>query len=142
MKNLFSRKFKNSAGSAKASVPEPPIAERSRTPGLTAKTGLQPGSVVPVVSHPNHPHEHIALLATEDGLLIRPHDGGAGPPYPTTHVRVSWGKAADIAELPSNSGDPPVDWKESVVVYGIVGLMSLFNGNKTSSLDYTRRNQC
>lgn len=116
---------------------EPPIVSRSTTL-LPAKTGLQPGFMVPPVPHP-HPHEYIALLASEDGLLIRPHNGGTGPPLnPASYVRVSWGKAANIAELPSSGGGPSVDWKESVVVYGIVGLMSLFNGNKTSSADYMR----
>ena len=116
---------------------EPPIVGRSTTL-LPAKAGLQPGFVVPPVPHP-HPHEYIALLASEDGLLIRPHDGGTGPPLnPASHVRVSWGKAANITELLSSDGGPSVDWKESVIVYGIVGLMSLFNGNKTSSTDYMR----
>ncbi|OAX41993.1 hypothetical protein K503DRAFT_421235 [Rhizopogon vinicolor AM-OR11-026] len=120
MKRLFSKKSKNTT-SPKPSAPEPPITGGS-TAGLPVKTGLQPSFVVPPVPHPN-PHEHIALLASEDGLLIRPHDGGAGP-----HLRVSWGKTANIAELPGGPSGS-VDWKESVIVYGIVGLMSLFSAS-------------
>ena len=134
MKRLFSKISKNSAGSAKPSAPEPPPIAST----LTAKTGLQPSYVVPPVPHPN-PHEHIALLASEDGLLIRPHVGTeSGLPHPASHVRLSWSKTVDIAELPSDGGDRHIDWKESVIVYGIVGLMTLFNGNKTSSFDYTK----
>lgn len=93
---------------------------------LTATTGLQPNYIVPPVPHPN-PHEHIAMLASEDGLLMRPHR--AGLPHPASYVRVSWGKTANIAELPSDGGSPSVDWKESVVIYGIVGLMTLFDAS-------------
>jgi hypothetical protein len=134
MKRLFSKTSKN-ASSAKSLAPasEPPITGRS----TAAHPVKKPDFVAPPVSH-SDPHEHIALLASEDGLFIRPH-GGAGPPLnPATHVRVSWGKTTNIAELPGDGGGPSVDWKESVVVYGIVGLMSLFNGNKISSSDYMR----
>ncbi|KAG1770369.1 SacI homology domain-containing protein [Suillus placidus] len=128
MKRLFSKSSKTHAtpsSAAKSSVPEPPMA--GRTAALpAATTGLQPNYVVPPVPHPN-PHEHIALLASDDGLLMRPHR--AGLPYPASYVRVSWGKTANIAELPSNGGSPSVDWKEGVVIYGIVGLMTLFNAS-------------
>ncbi|KAG2349544.1 hypothetical protein BDR05DRAFT_1020563 [Suillus weaverae] len=128
MKRLFSKSSKTHAtpsSAAKSSAPEPPTA--GRTAALPpATTGLQPNYVVPPVPHPN-PHEHIALLASEDGLLMRPHR--AGLPYPASYVRVSWGKTANIAELPSNGGSPSVDWKEGVVIYGIVGLMTLFNAS-------------
>lgn len=90
-----------------------------------AATGLQPNYVVPPVPHPN-PHEHIVLLASEYGLLMRPHHAGL---YPASYVRVTWGKTANIVELPSDGGSPPVDWKEGVVIYGIVGLMTLFNAS-------------
>ncbi|KAG1756423.1 phosphoinositide polyphosphatase [Suillus paluster] len=122
MKHLFSKPSKNAnPAKLKSPAPEPPIV--SRTAALPATTiGLQPSYVVPPVPHPN-PHEHIALLASEDGLLMRPH--GAGLPHPASHVRISWGKTVDIAELPSDG----VDWEESAVVYGIVGLMSLFNAS-------------
>ncbi|KAG0705071.1 SacI homology domain-containing protein [Suillus ampliporus] len=124
MKRLFSKSSKN-ASSVKSSAPEPPIAGRTAAhPVMTV--GLQPSFIVPPVPHPN-PHEYIALLASEDGLLMRPH--GAGPPYPASHVRVSWGKTTDIAELPSDGESSSVDWKESVIVYGIVGLMTLFNAS-------------
>ncbi|KAG2157447.1 SacI homology domain-containing protein [Suillus clintonianus] len=125
MKRLFSKPSKNSSP-ARSSAPEPPMAtSRTAAPPATT-TGLQPNFVVPPVPHPN-PHEHIALLASEDGLLMRPHR--AGLPYPASYVRVSWGKTADIVELPSDGGSPLVDWKESVIVYGVVGLMTLFNAS-------------
>ncbi|KAG1903754.1 phosphoinositide polyphosphatase [Suillus fuscotomentosus] len=128
MKRLFSKSSKNATpSSAKYSAPEPPMAGRTATALPTATTaGLQPNYVVPPVPHPN-PHEHITLLASEDGLLMRPHC--AGLPYPVSYVRVSWGKTTHIAELPSDRGRPSVDWKEGVVIYGIVGLMALFNAS-------------
>ncbi|KAG1877755.1 SacI homology domain-containing protein [Suillus subalutaceus] len=106
MKRLFSKSSKNATSSVKTSTP----------------------AELPMAGLPHlNPHEHIALLASEDGLLMRPHR--AGPPYPASYVRVSWGKTANIAELPSDGGSPSVDWKESVVIYGIVGLMTLFNAS-------------
>ncbi|KAG2158469.1 phosphoinositide polyphosphatase [Suillus bovinus] len=129
MKHLFSKSSKNATAtrsSVKASAPEPPMA--GRTAALPAATvGLQPNYVVPPVPHPS-PHEHITLLASEDGLLMRPHR--AGLPHPASYVRVSWGKTTHIAELPSDHrGGIPVDWKEGVVIYGIVGLMTLFDAS-------------
>lgn len=108
---------------AKTSAPsEPSMVGRIVAP----TTGLQPNYVVPPVPHPN-PHEYIVLIASEDGLLMRPHR--AGLPYPTSYVRVSWGKTANIAELPSDGRSTSVDWKEGVVIYGIVGLITLFNAS-------------
>jgi hypothetical protein len=126
MKRLFSKPSKNASATGKSSTLE--MAGRT-APLPAAMTGLQPNYVVPPVPHPN-PHEHIVLLASDHGLLMRPHRAGLSP---ASYVRVSWGKTANIVELPSDGGSSSVDWNEGVVIYGIVGLMTLFNGNKRSS---------
>lgn len=122
MKRLFSKPSKNASATGKSST----LAMAGRTAPLpAAMTGLQPNYVVPPVPHPN-PHEHIVLLASDHGLLMRPHRAGLSP---ASYVRVSWGKTANIVELPSDGGSSSVDWNEGVVIYGIVGLMTLFNAS-------------
>lgn len=91
----------------------------------TAHTvGLQPKFLVPPLPHPC-PHEHIEVLATQKGLLLRPHlKNGTRP---ESHVRVTWGKDGKVEEI-NTPGEEGQDWSESVVVYGIIGVISLFTG--------------
>jgi hypothetical protein len=81
---------------------------------------------LPPVPHPC-PHEHLALLVSGDGLLIRPHIPGSPPvnsfPYP--YLRISWGKHNKIEQL-EKFEEHSLDWTESVIVYGIAGIVELF----------------
>lgn len=87
--------------------------------------GLQPKDVVPAVPQPS-PHAYLALLATKEGLLIRPHVGdGNTAQEPESYVRVQWSKGGAVEEMHPGDGEP-LDWGESVVVYGIVGVLELF----------------
>lgn len=87
-------------------------------------TGLQPKYIVPPVPHPC-PHDHMSLLATKEGLLIRPFTSGS-----VAHVRISWGKAVRVEEIASNSGgDAAAEWAKAVIVYGIIGFLELFSGS-------------
>jgi len=87
-----------------------------------ATPGLGPKYVVPAVPHPR-PYNHLALLATKDGLLIRPHGRReTGSEY----IKLSWGKSTTIEEMGSHPEDQ-LDWKDSVIVYGIVGILELFS---------------
>ncbi|KAF4615242.1 hypothetical protein D9613_002633 [Agrocybe pediades] len=104
--------------------------------------GLPPKSVLPPVPHPC-PHNHLSLLATKDGLLIRPHivDGREERSLAqTAYVRISWGKDTKIEEIevkeavqkPDDAKQEEeegveVDWQDAVVVYGIVGILDLFS---------------
>ena len=45
-----------------------------------------------------------------------------------SHVRISWGKDGKVEEIASSGDDCGEDWSESVVVYGIVGILTLFTG--------------
>ncbi|KAF9477543.1 hypothetical protein BDN70DRAFT_810519 [Pholiota conissans] len=129
-------KASDSSGSAAPSRgaigPPPPISVAARTSGA-AGVALQPKYVVPAFPHPR-PHTHLALLATKEGLLIRPHcpaeEGGGDAMAEAGGVRVAWGKEGRIEEvdgalLGELAGD--ADWKGSVVVYGIVGILELFS---------------
>ncbi|KAL4077324.1 SacI homology domain-containing protein [Scleroderma yunnanense] len=68
-----------------------------------------------------YPHEYIAVIASEDGLLMRPYT--QIPQQPGSYVRVSWGKERKIETLLGNGAD----WTSSAIVYGIIGILDLFN---------------
>ncbi|KAF9265526.1 hypothetical protein L218DRAFT_957123 [Marasmius fiardii PR-910] len=92
--------------------------------------GLQPKYIVPPIPHP-HPYEHLALLATSDGLLIRPyipnsHNGKAGI---VSHIKIGWGKAVKIEEISGDGESSSADWKDATIVYGIVGILELFTAS-------------
>lgn len=90
-------------------------------------TGLQPKFVVPAVPH--YPHTHLAILVCKEGLLIRPHILGFGADQIKwlPCIRVSWGKSVKVEEIESHQVSEKLDWNESVVVYGIVGILELFS---------------
>jgi len=125
--NLPSLSRTNTAESSSASVPTSNHILPGHLP--LATPGLGPKYVVPAVPHPR-PYTHLALLATKDGLLIRPH--GAGETL-LGYIKLSWGKNITIEEMESRSEDQ-LDWKDSVVVYGIVGILELFSCPFTSSI--------
>ncbi|KAJ7271919.1 SacI homology domain-containing protein [Mycena haematopus] len=115
---------------SKSSTPPPssPTPSTINSPHLA--TGLQPKYLVPPVPHPC-PHDHIALLVTPTGLLLRQHILGAGPndPGPTTHLRLPWGKSVKVEQISSDGEAEGVDWTESVIIYGIVGVLELFSAS-------------
>ncbi|KAF7363564.1 hypothetical protein MSAN_01013000 [Mycena sanguinolenta] len=125
MKRFFSTR-KNSQSPAPAASSAP--ASTITAPLLT--TGLQPKYVVPPVPHPC-PHDHIALLVTSTGLLLRQHIPGRGPndPEPTNHLCIPWGKSVKIEQISSDGEADGIDWTESVIIYGIVGVLELFSAS-------------
>lgn len=123
MKKLFTKPFKfpTTKSAAPASVPPPVLA-----PVPTAHTTtLQPKFIVPPTPHPC-PYEYIAIVATKQGLLLRQYlqDGTR----PGSQVRIAWGKEGKVEEIPIGDGDDGVDWSDNVIVYGIVGILTLFTG--------------
>ena len=76
-----------------------------------------------IVPHHLYPHEYIAVVASEDGLIMRPYT--TGPQQHGSHVRVSWGKERKVEAL---LGESTADWTSSVLIYGIIGVLDLFNG--------------
>ncbi|KAK0483841.1 SacI homology domain-containing protein [Armillaria novae-zelandiae] len=83
---------------------------------------LQPKYVVPPVPHPA-PYEHIALLATKEGLLMRPYELGAG--ISSVHgAKIAWGRGGKIEEIAVVG-----EWEGYIVVYGIVGILELFSSS-------------
>jgi hypothetical protein len=125
MKKFFNRASKQFASLA------PSTPSSTTTPHTT---GLQPKYVVPPVPHPC-PHDHIALLATPTGLLLRQHIPGRGPkdPGPTTHLRLQWSKTVKVEELSGPGEGEDFDWTDSVIVYGIVGVLELFDSAYSDS---------
>ena len=113
------------AKASKSFVQPKSLSDGPLSDNLTAKLsssvvtlGLQPEYLV---------HDHLALLATSDGLLVRPYMPGSSLTDRTSYscVRISWGKYTKIEEIERQFDD--LDWKESVIVYGIVGILELFN---------------
>ncbi|KAJ7172335.1 SacI homology domain-containing protein [Mycena filopes] len=122
MKRFFAKASKPFAPSTSSSTPSSPIAPHT--------TGLLPKYVVPAVPHPC-PHDHIALLVTPAGLLLRQHIPGRDPndPGPTTHLRLLWTKSVKVEELSGDGEAEGVNWADSVVIYGIVGVLELFSAS-------------
>ncbi|KAG6832044.1 hypothetical protein H0H92_005466 [Tricholoma furcatifolium] len=91
--------------------------------------GLRPKYVVPPIPHPC-PHDHLALLVTADGLLVRQHIPGHvhATEHPSSYVRIAWGNPVKVEEVLNGPEAEGVVWSESVIVYGIVGILELFSG--------------
>ncbi|KAK0196896.1 SacI homology domain-containing protein [Armillaria mellea] len=114
MKRFFT-KSPNRADTA--SVPAP-----AAVPTSLPYPHLQPKYVVPPVPHPA-PYEHIALLATKEGLLMRPYE--LGPGISSVHgAKIAWGRGGKIEEIAVVG-----EWEGYVVVYGIVGILELFSSS-------------
>jgi hypothetical protein len=127
MKKFFAKAIKGSAQASTdpATAPTPAGTPPSSAPPSSLavhRHSLAPKFTVPAVPHPS-PHTHLALLATDSGLLLRPHAPGL---VSSAHVRVPWGAGA----APEDVRDPAADedWENAVVVYGIIGMMELFDG--------------
>ena len=118
MKRLFSKKrtVPISSGSDSSSPSANPVARN---------TGLSPKLAVPPGTHPR-PYDHIAVLPTKDGLLLRPrieHAVVAG-----SCIRLGWARSPRVEELEGNGESYEALWGQSVIVYGIVGILDLFTG--------------
>ena len=71
---------------------------------------------------------------TRDGLLLRPHVVGLRHPLTGGVVRIEWGKGGKVEEVLRADTDISAegeDWKSSVIVYGIVGILELTFGAST-----------
>lgn len=122
MKRLFSKRFSLQP----QQLSQKPAATAAPSSSIAHTTGLQPSYVLPPLPHPR-PYDHMALLATQAGLLVFPHlPGGAHPEH---HVRISWGRLLRVEELNSDEDSQGAAWAESVVTYGIIGILELFNAS-------------
>jgi phosphatidylinositol 4-phosphatase len=102
---------------------------------ITQTPTLPPKFVVPPVPRPR-PHEHIAVLPTQEGLLLRPHTPFQGE-SDSQYVRINWGKVPEIVKFQGAVQNTDTNWAAAVVVYGIVGILELFAGwYLISSLPY------
>jgi len=117
MKRLFFKSSKN-----QPSTPAVPAHNHV----VVDTPSLNPKPVVPPGSHPR-PHDHIAVLPTQDGLLLRPHVVPRGES--DHYVRIIWGKVPEIQELQGAFPTAGVNWTLAVIVYGIVGILELFTGS-------------
>ncbi|OSD08576.1 hypothetical protein PYCCODRAFT_1429632 [Trametes coccinea BRFM310] len=121
MKRLFSKTFKAPAAAVKSS--QPPVAIPATTNPPLHTTGLQPKDTLPPVPHPC-PYEYISVVATSEGLLLRPRLPGHTEELSESEVKVEWGKGGKVEALSPDAIE--ANWDESVVVYGIVGFLELY----------------
>ncbi|KAF8077695.1 SacI homology domain-containing protein [Lyophyllum atratum] len=133
MKRLFVQASKPFAALPKTLAGlKPNLTPGSSAPGHipTHNVGLKPKYLVPPVPHPC-PYDHLALLVTKEGLLIRQHILGHDrkTEKPNSYVRVAWGKSVQVEEIADGADAGDIDWSESVIVYGIVGALELFSGS-------------
>lgn len=124
MKRLLSKTFKTAPFAAK---PAPAVAAIPATTNPPLHhTGLQPKDTLPPVPHPC-PYEHISIVATPEGLLLRPRHPGQSQENLESEVKVEWGKGGKVETIAANTVE--AEWEESVVVYGIIGFLELYSGN-------------
>ncbi|KXN91495.1 Phosphatidylinositide phosphatase SAC2 [Leucoagaricus sp. SymC.cos] len=131
MKRLFARASRPLANPGALSDTPPGHAQTAiPTASVVHTPSLQPKYTVPAVPHPC-PHDHLAILVTRDGLLIRPHLPNQGSTdVVESYVRVSWGKPLKLEEVSTHAASGEAfDWNESVVVYGIIGVLELFSSS-------------
>ena len=121
MKRFFSKSSKNQPSTSAVSPHNDLVVHTPELP---------PKFVVPPVPQPR-PHDHIAVLPTQDGLLLRPHIAGQGGS--NHYVRITWGKIPEIEELQGAMQNANVNWAVAIIVYGIVGILELFTGSLSSS---------
>jgi phosphatidylinositol 4-phosphatase len=120
MKRLFSKSSKNRQPSTPAVPAQNNVAVR--TPAL------QPKSAAPAsASSYLRPHDHIAVLPTQDGLLLRPHV--ARQAESDGYVRIAWGKVPEIKQFQGPIPTAGVNRTLAVIVYGIIGILDLFAGS-------------
>jgi phosphatidylinositol 4-phosphatase len=106
-----------------SAAPIPPL-----PPPIISNTGLQPKDTVPLIPYQN-PHEHLAILVTKKGLLLRPH--ASALTRTESHVKISWGLGGTVEELQGDGvlgADSEADWAKAVIIYGIIGILDLFSG--------------
>jgi len=113
----------------------PPTAAPIHNDVVVHTPALQPKFVVPPVPHPR-PHDHIAVLPTQDGLLLRPHIRLGESDH---CVHITWGKVREVEELQGVARTTGINWATAVIVYGIVGILELFTGTSSPILSLLER---
>ena len=72
--------------------------------------------IIPPLPHPS-PHDQVEIMATRDGLVLRPHIPGS-----KNFVCITWGKSVKIEEVTGMKHD----WSKCTVIYGIIGILELY----------------
>lgn len=126
MKRLFGKPLRSFSLASKSTEAAPArLSMPLNQPTITGHTtGLRPKDIVPPVPHPC-PHDHLTLLVTKEGLLIRPYTPELSGS--TAHVQIAWGKAVRVEEI-NSSGADEAEWEKGVIVYGVIGILELFSG--------------
>ncbi|KAI0822863.1 SacI homology domain-containing protein [Trametes gibbosa] len=124
MKRLFSKTFKGLTPEPKPVQPVVTSPATTESPGH--HTGLQPKDTLPPVPHPC-PYEHILVLATQEGLLLRPRSSGHPQDLSESEVKVEWGKGGKVETHSSSTVE--ARWDDSVVIYGILGFLELYTAS-------------
>jgi hypothetical protein len=97
------------------------VTAHQEVPLFPAKYSVEP------VPHP-HPFERVLVLATPEGLILRP-----DIPEPESGIKITYEKNCKIEVINDKSVLIGSAWGESFVIFGIVGIVRLFTG------EYIRR---
>lgn len=104
---------------------EPPAMVAAVTPNIySSGIGLKPRDILPAVPH-SYPYHCISVLASKDGLLLRP--DLQRDAQPTNHVCVAWGQDVIVEEREGDGSSPGHDWSGAAVVFGVLGVVKLFS---------------
>ena len=118
------KRFLSKSKGSKATSKDRPLSE-IRVLNATihpVKSVIPPKYAATAIPHP-HPFERIVVHATIDGLFLRPDTGDF-----ESGVKVSWGRDGSVTTVSSDDEQlSTVTWQGAVAVYGIVGIMRLFD---------------
>ena len=121
------KRFLSKSKAPKTTSKERPLSETSVLNATihSVKSVIPPKYAATVIPHA-HPFERIVVHATADGLFLRPDTGEF-----ESGVKVSWGKDGSVTTVSSDDEQlSTVTWQGAVAVYGIVGILRLFDSKR------------
>ncbi|KAF8333945.1 SacI homology domain-containing protein [Cantharellus anzutake] len=92
-------------------------------PGLTSTSSLPPSSMIKAAAHARL-YRELAIAATPNGLLIKPTSESATDS--SSILQISWGPTPIVRDVDISSTTEDIEWSDCPVVFGIVGIVSLF----------------
>lgn len=106
-----------------------PIQKDAIDPSAITTVGVRPklNFELSAVPHPT-PYYRIAVLASDDALLLRPVISGVSRPH--SFVRIPWGASVQPEEVTysTDSRDEEANWNDAAIVFGILGCLQLTAG--------------
>jgi len=128
------RRFLNLQGISRKREQSDSSLNTSSSPKAAASRGQTSPTISrrPTARNSSEPWRLLDVMATPDALLIRPRTD-AQP----VHLQVAWGKPISVTEVKGARDD--LDWElSSLPIHGILGMMTLFSGTRSSMPRFRR----